>query len=112
MLAWTIKWTLISLLLILLIHYLYGYFLKTLTVPKVKDLINKQHIQYNEIFDYTNADTVKKAKESENKGKNEIVNNNNINNDMQTELKDFLSNMKKETIQSVDSLNNGNYSEF
>jgi hypothetical protein len=40
----------ISLLLIALIHYLYGFFKNTLTVPKVKDLVNKPAKRYNEMF--------------------------------------------------------------
>ena len=36
MLYQSIKWGLISLLIILLIHYLYSFFKNTLTVPKVR----------------------------------------------------------------------------
>ena len=50
MLAWIIQTTLISLVLIILIHYLFVFFKTTLTIPKVKDLVNKPTERYNDIF--------------------------------------------------------------
>ena len=50
MLVWVAQSTIISLVLIILIHYLYSYFKNTLTVPKVKDLVNNPHQQYKEII--------------------------------------------------------------
>jgi hypothetical protein len=47
----TIKAICISLLLIALIHYLYAFFKDTLTVPKIKDLVNKPAKRYDEMFD-------------------------------------------------------------
>ena len=51
MLYWTLQWIIISLVLIMLIHYLYSFFKNTLTVPKVKDLVNKPTERYNEILE-------------------------------------------------------------
>ena len=45
------KWGLISLTLIFLIHYLYMFFINTLTIPKIKDLVNKPNEQYRDIFE-------------------------------------------------------------
>jgi len=45
-----LKWGLIFLTIIYLIHHLYMFFLNTLTVPKIKDLVNKPTEQYNEMF--------------------------------------------------------------
>ena len=50
MIGWAVQWTIISLVLILLVHYLYSFFIDTLTVPKVKDLVNKPIQQYNDIL--------------------------------------------------------------
>ena len=61
-----IKWVLISLILILLIHYLYYYLKNTLTVPKVRDLIYKPQMQYNELLKYSEIDK-KENKEDEKK---------------------------------------------
>ena len=48
--SWIIKVTFFSLLLIFLIHYLYSFFKTTLTVPKLKDLVNKPQAKYNTIY--------------------------------------------------------------
>ena len=48
--SWIIKVTMISLLLIFLLHYLYSFFKTTLTSPKLKDLVNKPQEKYNTIY--------------------------------------------------------------
>ena len=45
-----LKWTLISLALIFLVHHLYTFLINTLTVPKIKDLVNKPNEQYKDLF--------------------------------------------------------------
>ena len=60
-----IKWVLISLILILLIHYLYYYLKNTLTVPKVRDLIYKPQMQYNELLKYSEIDKKENKEEGE-----------------------------------------------
>ena len=50
MLYWTIRWILFSLILIFLVHYLYTFLTNTLTIPKVKDLVNKPTEKYDEIL--------------------------------------------------------------
>ena len=74
------KWTLISLSLIFLIHYLYTFLMNTLTVPKLKDLVNKPAEQYKDMFStITNAaNTNLKYKERE----------------MEDELSSFLNDLK------------------
>ena len=58
MLFLTLKTIFISLLLIALVHYLYGFFKNTLTVPKVKDLVNKPAKRYDEMFEMINRELV------------------------------------------------------
>tara|TARA_Y100000768_G_C23988865_1_gene690731 strand:- start:2410 stop:2724 length:315 start_codon:yes stop_codon:yes gene_type:complete len=82
MISWTIRWILFSLVLIFLIHYLYIFFKTTLTVPKVKDLVNKPTEKYNEILN-TIKSTQSTLVETPNKE------------DMQSELKSFLNDLKK-----------------
>ena len=82
MISWTIRWILFSLVLIFLIHYLYIFFKTTLTVPKVKDLVNKPTEKYNEILN-TIKSTQPTLVETPNKE------------DMQSELKSFLNDLKK-----------------
>uniref|UniRef100_A0A6C0IIF0 Uncharacterized protein n=1 Tax=viral metagenome TaxID=1070528 RepID=A0A6C0IIF0_9ZZZZ len=51
MLFFTLKTIFISLMLIALIHYLYAFLKDTLTIPKVKDLVNKPAKRYDEMYD-------------------------------------------------------------
>ena len=44
-----ILWVIVSLILIRLVHYLYSYFIDTLTVPKIKDLVIKPTQEYKDI---------------------------------------------------------------
>ena len=81
MIGWAVQWTIISLVLILLVHYLYSFFIDTLTVPKVKDLVNKPIQQYNDILSDIKNNSSNEPKIDTN--------------EMQNELRDFLSNIKK-----------------
>jgi len=112
MIGWTLKWTIMSLVLIILIHYLYIFFIETLTVPKVKDLVNKPTQRYNEILtDITNNSNANLN--------NSNATNNNINpniDEMHDELRDFLSNIKtnnsNNNLEPMSSNNDYNYSSF
>lgn len=45
-----LKWIVISLTLIFLVHHLYMFLMNTLTVPKIRDLVNKPNQQYQDIY--------------------------------------------------------------
>jgi hypothetical protein len=47
---WIIKISILSLAFIFLLHYLYSFFVSTLTVPKVKDLVTLPQEKYDEMF--------------------------------------------------------------
>ena len=82
MVYWTIRWILISLVLIFLLHYLYTFFKTTLTVPKIRDLVNKPTEKYNEMLNtINNSDKI----ELEEPNKEE----------MQEELQHFLQDLKR-----------------
>ena len=85
MLLFILKWAIISFILIVLIHYLYSFFKSTLTIPKVRDLVNKPTERYNEMID-----TIK-YNDKINKDKNNISKDDN----MQDELSNFLQDLKK-----------------
>ena len=51
MLSWIIQISLISIILIFLVHHLIGFFKTTLTVPKIKDLVNSPSQKYQTMFD-------------------------------------------------------------
>ena len=50
MFYWSIQILVISIVLILLVHHLLLFFKKTLTIPKVKDLVNTTTDKYDKIY--------------------------------------------------------------
>ena len=46
MIFWIIQQTIISIVLIISVHYIYVFFKDNLTIPKTKDLVNKPSEQY------------------------------------------------------------------
>ena len=55
MLAWIIQISIVSFIFIFLVHHLIGFFKTTLTVPKIKDLVNSPSQKYKNIFDTINT---------------------------------------------------------
>ena len=49
-----LKIIILSFILILIIHNIYLFFQKTLTIPKIKDLVIKPNEQYKEIYNTIN----------------------------------------------------------
>lgn len=104
MLFWTIQTTIISIILIFLVHHLINFFKSTLTVPKFKDLVNAPTHKYEDIFNIIKQnDTYNSYTPINNniltKNKNNNDNSSDINllpkydndsNYMKNELKDFL----------------------
>jgi len=50
MLSWIIQITIVSLILIILVHHLINFFKSTLTVPKIKDLVNTPTQKYENMY--------------------------------------------------------------
>jgi len=50
MLYFVIQFTILSIILIFLVHHLILFFKSTLTVPKIKDLVNTSNKQYENIY--------------------------------------------------------------
>jgi hypothetical protein len=50
MLLWTLQITIISVILIFLVHHLISFFKTTLTTPKIKDLVNSPAQKYEDIY--------------------------------------------------------------
>ena len=50
MLYWIIQTTILSIIFIFVVHYLINFFKSTLTVPKIKDLINSPTQKYENIY--------------------------------------------------------------
>jgi len=100
MLSWAIQTTIISLVIIFLVHSIYHYFKETLTIPKVKDLVNKPHEKYEEIYKIIN----------QNANNGEINYAKSASSDMKEELKIFLNQQIKPntTIEPGNNLFDGN----
>ena len=97
MLLFILKWAILSFILIVLIHYLYSFFKSTLTIPKVRDLVNKPTERYNEMIDTIKYnDRVKYNDAVMYKEKNNI----NKQDNMQDELSNFLQDLKKNNVSS------------
>ena len=116
MLFWIVQTTVISVTLIFLVHYLIEFFKSTLTVPKIKDLVNTSPQKYENMFnvisnkknpsfnnDYNIEDLIPKS-----------------NNDMKSELKMFLKNQltnnnsssSSTNISTLDSMTTNTYSSY
>ena len=108
MLFWTIQVTIISIILIFLVHHLLVFFKTNLTTPKVKDLVNAPTQKYETIFNAMNTSS------------NTSANSVNINNisleellppiqpdpiDMKNELKQFMKKQFKENNPSNSNIN-------
>lgn len=110
-----IQYTILSLLLICIFHYLYNFFKNNLTVPKVKDLVNKPASAYSEIYETINKDISNLNSHQLSKTINSGVNNSNTYKDdsnlnMKDELKKYLSKLNSTSSDNVDlnSINNSN----
>jgi hypothetical protein len=99
MLSWVIQITVISTILIFLVHHLINFFKSTLTVPKIKDLVNTPTQKYENMYNI--------IKQKSNTYKNEDYTNEDYTNEdytlidllpkkeettMKSELKNFLKN--------------------
>jgi hypothetical protein len=76
--SWIIQITIISIILIFLVHHLINFFKSVLTVPKIKDLVNSPNEKYKNIYETISHN---KYRDYENNSENnsKINNNNNIN---------------------------------
>jgi hypothetical protein len=94
MIYWTIKTVIISVIFIFLIHHLIEFFKNTLTVPKVKDLVNVPTQKYEHIFNTISKNTVNKNNTEKEEQSISLSTNINslpvVDNDMKHELKKFL----------------------
>ena len=94
-----LKWVILSIVLIALIHYLYSFLIKTLTVPKVRDLIHKPQEQYSDLFknihlnafNAINANTISANTIIENSENADLVN---AEDEMSVEMNNYLAGLK------------------
>lgn len=95
---WSIQIAAVSLIFIFLVHHLFQFFISTLTVPKVKDLVNGNKQEYENIQRILEQDNVN----------NYDVDPNSLmpihdSDAMKNELKSFLKKQLKQEIQDINS---------
>jgi hypothetical protein len=126
MLFWIIKIILLSIILIFLVHYLINFFKSTLTVPKIKDLVNTPSQKYENMFNIISLSNSENSNLDYNNNNNNNSNNSNSNSNqinyteidllpkpdessMKNELKSFLK--KQMTTNSNENYNLQSYSD-
>jgi len=81
MFLFIIKNIIISVFLIILVHFSYNYLKRTFTTPKIKDLVVKPRKQYNKIYEFIEQNKT-------NEVVNDVTNVNDAN--MENELKKYI----------------------
>jgi len=66
MLFWIVQITIISIVLIFLVHHLINFFKFTLTVPKIKDLVNTPTQKYENMYNIINQNKLETNSDSSN----------------------------------------------
>ena len=104
MLFWTLQITIISIILIFLVHNLIGFFKSTLTVPKVKDLVNAPAQKYENMLSVLSGSSSSSGYNSSSSSNSSSISNSGFSNaylpepaasSMKNELKSFLKNKLK-----------------
>ena len=99
MLSWILQITIISIVLIFLVHYLFNFFKSTLTVPKIKDLVNSPTQKYESMFNIISKNNSKTHNNKDNNDYNDnnYNDNNNDNNENEYTLTDLLPTQQTKT---------------
>ena len=124
MLSWIIQISLISIIFIFLIHHLLLFFKSTLTVPKIKDLVNSPTQKYKNIYEtisnknnsYTTIDLLPSS-DFDSPTEFVLQDLNIEKKSMKDELKSFLKKQlnnenDNEVLTGTNSFSNNNYSNF
>ena len=105
MLLFILKNAIISIIIIVLLHYIYDYFKTNLTTPKVKDLVNKPQMQYEEIIETIKENKSIDIKEKEEKKLEETSN-------MKNELKKYMNELNESESIPLSMTNDQLYQSF
>ena len=102
MLWFVIQQMLLSLILIAIVHYIYEFFKNNLTEPKIKDLVNKPKVKYEQIYKNVSSDSTYKSESSSSDMKSELQN-------YLQELSEEIKNDTPSGVSSGDNFFNNNY---
>ena len=100
MLTWILQISIISIIFIFLVHNILCFFKSTLTIPKIKDLVNSPITKYQHIFD-----TISNSNKSHTHNSNNHYNND-YNNDLSNSYTD-IDLLPTENTNSNSSSNSG-----
>jgi hypothetical protein len=124
MLSWVIQITVISIILIFLVHHLINFFKSTLTVPKIKDLVNSPNQKYENMYNIIKNSSSTSSNLNDNLFLNEeykivdLIPKQEETPTMKNELKNFLkkqlsgSGSSGTEISALDSMMNSSYSNY
>jgi hypothetical protein len=118
MLYWIIQITIVSFILIFLVHYLINFFKETLTIPKFKDLVNTPTQKYENMYNIISNNKIAETPQSPTNEYTEYDLLPKLDGEsMKNELKNFLKQQLNNTstdISTLDSLSSGTkmYSDF
>jgi hypothetical protein len=114
MLTWIIQFSIISIIFIFMVHHILLFFKSTLTIPKIKDLVNSPNQKYQNIYDtilhtpndysnsynnsYTNIDLLPL---------NDIPEQNNMKDELKSFLKKQLNTKESNDVIGLDTMTNG-----
>jgi len=90
MLSWVIQITIISVILIFLVHNLINFFKSTLTVPKIKDLVNTSTKKYENMYNIINSTSQHNVNSINDYTLIDLLPKNEEDTTMKSELKNFL----------------------
>jgi hypothetical protein len=94
----------------MLIHYLYSFFQRTLTIPKIKDLVNRPASAYKEIYETINNENKSvNISNSSNQNTNSTNVNSSSNQNMKDELKSYLNNLNNIVPTSMNNISSFEY---
>lgn len=132
MILWTVQMTLISIILIFLVHNLIVFFKNTLTIPKIKDLVNAPIQKYEHMYEIIHSSKKEQQMNIENVNGTPIysldnllpktddiintINTQNSTKSMKDELKSFLKKQMNSNVpdakNSIDFTSTGNNFSF
>ncbi len=132
MILWTVQMTLISIILIFLVHNLIVFFKNTLTIPKIKDLVNAPIQKYEDMYEIIHSSKKEEQMNIENVNGTPIysldnllpktddiintINTQNSTKSMKDELKSFLKKQMNSNVpdakNSIDLTSTGNNFSF
>lgn len=106
MFLWTLQHIVLSILLIWIVHKTFRYFKSQLTVPKVKDLVNKPMTEYGNMYRSMEMEVNDYSKEAD---KNISLQEQMVQKkEMKNKLKEFLANVTDRPDLSISNFSSGN----